>query len=106
MLPKFVPIPLPTLVERPKKVASTKPKGVKVVPPILMDSEEGGLAMVCWPDPGYPVAVEAALMGAFPSTAGINLTGASPAVLALEPAGTTAVPSPVLRVTGAGLALA
>src|SRR6185437_3189351 len=104
MLPKFVPIPLPALVERPKNVASTKPRGVKVVSPILIDNEDGGFAMLCWPAPWDPRRVEAAVTGTVPPTAGINLTGSLLALLAL--AGTTEVPSAVALDGVAGLALA
>ena len=37
---KFVPMPLPTFVERAKNVASIKPSGVKVVLPSVMESGE------------------------------------------------------------------
>src|SRR5689334_16924720 len=64
MLEKFVPMPLPTFVLRPKKVASTKPNGENFVFPMLIDSGEGGAVSGCC----------SAIFGCTASTAGAIFT--------------------------------
>ena len=46
--PKFVPMPLPTFVVRPNRVASTKPKGVRRALPMGIESGEDWVSERRW----------------------------------------------------------